>query len=533
MDREGLRQLSRELFRIRQGFIWFLRFVSVFLLVIVVGLAMLRQLPWKVPAVLSVVPVLGLVVPRKWVVWVWMLPLAGFLGIYIWIQLPGSSSSHWRPYQFETAHEVLSADWQIAADDNAATLYERVLGEYGESIFGYQFLNEQAKDATFNGPWRSEQYPKLALWLKTFDEGIGQLLEASAVTQCRFPIAHNQTAINAQQRRLNQLKGWSRLLLRSSNLDLGEGRYYAALEKQLATVRIAQHLYDQQSLFDQSGAFHVELLASRVMETMIIDHCHDPNTLGVIETAFMELDSGWAKSWPAIVEREKLLAKNIAGLFYEVRDDGHTRISHQSLYALQEGLGYQPRRMFLKQHEMNRLAVIGFWLSLPFTPEGMAKLIDKRFDHYSLQTQKGDTPDYIPVERIWQMGWNCRSPVDWMAMQQVKWFWAMDGQDKRHDALVSLIQIFVALKQYQLQHHCWPDRLSDLDAVDPYILTDPVHGNPFVYQQRGDDFLLYGLGPNGVDDGGINDPVNKKDDIVFWPRGVLDDAIQNARGTDL
>ena len=533
MDREGLRQFSRAAFKIRQGFIWFLRFVSVFLLITVVSLTLLRQLPWKVPVVLGLVPTLGIVVPRKWVVWVWMLPLAGFIGIYTWIQLPERNSSDWRPYQFETEHEVLSADWQIAPEANAATQYERVLSEYGESIFGYQFLNEQAKDATFNSAWHSEQYPKLALWLKTFDEGIAQLLKASKIGQCRFAIAHDQTAIDAQHLRINQLKGWTRLLLRSANLDLGEGRFDAALEKQLAIVHIAQHLYDQQSLFDQSGAFHIELLASRALETTIIEHCHDPNTLRTIETAFMELDSGWAKSWPAIIERDKLVAKNIAGLFYEVNNDGRTRISHQSLYALQEGLGYQPRRMFLKQHEMNRLAVIGFWLSLPFTPKGMADLIDKRFDHYSLQTQKGDTPEYIPVQRIWQMGWNCRSPVDWMAMQQVKWFWALDGQDKRHDALVSLTQIFVALKQYRLEHNRWPDTLIELNAVSPYILIDPVHGGPFVYRPHGDDFLLYSLGPNGVDDKGVNQPRENQDDIVFWPRGVLDEAIQNAQETEL
>lgn len=518
MDRQALKKISRTYFKVRQGFIWFLRFVSIFLFVAVLLVAIMRKLPWKVTAVLSLVPALGIVVPRKLVVWVWLLPLVGVVGLYIWIHLPEQNGSEWRPYQFETENEVLSADWQMAPDDNAAIQYEQILADYGESIFGYQFMNEQAKNATFNGPWRSEGYPKLALWLKTFDEGIVQLLETSKMDQCRFAVAHNQKAIEAQQRRINQLKGWTRLLLRSANLDLGEGRFDAAVEKQLATVRIAQHLYNQQSLFDQTGAFHIELLASRALETTIIDHCNDPNTLNTIQAAFLKLDSGWARSWKAIVEREKLVAKNIAGLFYEVNADGRTRISHQAIFALQEGVGFRPRRLFLKQHEMNRVAVIGFRLSLPFTPEGMAALIDKRFDHYSLQTQKGYSPEHISQERIWQMGWNCRAPVDWLAMQQVKWFWALDGQAKRHDALENLIQIFVTLKQYQLEHGHWPESLCKV-AIEVNLLEDPVHGQPFAYQRIDCGFRIYGIGPNGVDDDGINDPKQNKDDIVIWPQG--------------
>lgn len=527
MDREALRQFKGRAFKVRQGFLWFLRFVSFFLLVAVVGLAIMRKLPWKVTTVLALVPMLGITVPRKLLVWVWMLPLVGVIGIYIWIQLPDRNSSDWHVYQFETEREVLSADWQIAPNENAATQYGQVLGDYGESVFGYHFMSEQGKDATFNGPWRSEEYPKLALWLKTFDEGVAQLLETSQMPRCRFAIAHNQTAIDAQHRRINQLKGWTRLILRSANLDLGEGRFEAGLEKQLATVRIAQHLYNQQSLFDQAGAFHIELLASRALETTIIEHCNNPATLETIQAAFLELDSGWAKSWKAIVEREKLLVKNIAGTFYEVNGSGRTRVSRQAMHALQEGLGFQPRRLFLKQHEMNRLAMIGLRLSLPFTPDGMAALIDKRFDYYSLETQKGHAQEYIAPQHIWQMGWNCRAPVDWQAMQQVKWFWALDGQFQRHNAIVNQIHIFSVLKQYFLEHQYWPEQLAELNIDEAaYVRTDPLNGKSFVYEKTDDNFRLYSLGPNGIDDGSINNPREQKDDILLWPQTVSQEDIE-------
>ena len=532
MDREAVKAFSRTAFKVRQGFIWFLRFVSVFLLLAVITLAVQWKLPWKITTVLLMVPVLGIVVPRKLLVWVWLLPLAAFASVYLWIHLPEQNDSEWQTYRYNIEHEVTNANWDIADANNAATGYDAILAEYGESVFGYQFLSDEAKDATFNGPWRQDDFPRLAAWLKTFDEGIAALVKASRMPDCRFAVAYDQPTLNAQQKRLNQLKGWTRLVLRSANLDLGEGRFEAGLEKQLAVIRLSQHLYNQHSLFDQSAAFDIELLASRVLETTIIHHCSDPKTLAALEAAFGDLDSGWAKSWAAIIEREKLLVKTIGGMFYEIDSHGRLRISHRSMYALQEGLGYQPQRLFLKQHEMNRLAVIAMRLSLPFTPEGMARLIDQRFDHYSLQTQKGDTPEYIPPQRVWTQGVNCKSVIDWQARQQVRWFWALDGQHKRHLALKHLVQIFAALKRYQLEHGCWPQALCDT-PVPAEALEDPVHGRPFAYRRMNGDFYLYSLGPNGADDNGLNDPQNKQDDILFWPRGTLDEAIRKSPPADM
>ena len=55
-----------------------------------------------------------------------------------------------------------------------------------------------------------------------------------------------------------------------------------------------------------------------------------------------------------------------------------------------------------------------------------------------------------------------------------------------------------------------------------YVLNDPVCGKPFVYQRTRGGFLFYSLGANGVDDGGINNPREKKDDILLWPRNQIE-----------
>jgi hypothetical protein len=321
------------------------------------------------------------------------------------------------------------------------------------------------------------------------------------------------------------MKGWVRILLRSANRDLFLGHPERAFEKLKTILGIAQHLYQQQTLFDQAGAFHIELLAARGLEMFIVDHCDDPNMLDRTEQLFAELNPHWAGNWPDILLREKLTVKNLAGLMYEVNDAGRVRISHNAMMALQAGLGFRPQRLFLNQHEMNRLAAIGLWLALPTSPQRLAALVDDRFDHYSLQVQKGEAIPSYPLKYIWVKGLNVKTVIDWLAMQRVGYFWALDGQFKRHLSIVNQIHLFAALKRSYLAHQRWPERLEDLAIDDVSLLTDPLCGKPFVYAPTPQGFRLYSLGPNGIDDDGVNAPKENKDDILLWPRTRLEEEL--------
>lgn len=69
---------------------------------------------------------------------------------------------------------------------------------------------------------------------------------------------------------------------------------------------------------------------------------------------------------------------------------------------------------------------------------------------------------------------------------------------RRHATIVAL-----ALSAYRFDHGHYPASLHDLDetyltlpALDPYI------EGPFCYERRDDEYILYSVGPNQVDDGG-------------------------------
>ena len=64
---------------------------------------------------------------------------------------------------------------------------------------------------------------------------------------------------------------------------------------------------------------------------------------------------------------------------------------------------------------------------------------------------------------------------------------------------LGLMRTACALEKHRLETGAYP---ATLDAIPTEIATDPMTGDPFRYRITRDAFLLYSVGPDGVDDGG-------------------------------
>jgi hypothetical protein len=476
------------------------------------------EIPVKVLVCLAIVPIVVIFLPRKVQSWVWVCLTGVILGVSIWVMLPEMNSQNWSAYQYDNELDEILVTHSVPDANNAALIYYEVLAEYDETIFYFNYPDKAIQRQTLELPWDPNEYPQLAMRISIFDSGLERLITATQMAECRFEVPATLAGMKPQLKRLNQLKGWTRLMIRTGNRDLFLGNETAAVEKYLACLSLSQHLYQQKTLFGQSAAFDIELLATRALEQYIVSHCAEEQTLKQIEDAMSGLNTHWARCWPEILKREKLITKNVAALLYEVNTNGKTRMSRNVINDLIVGLGYRPQRIFVEQEQMSKVGTVALWFILPFSPEKLAEVIDERYDHYSVQIQKGEKLLRIPLRKIWILGMNYKSAVDWAAMQQVGYFWALDGQYRRHRSLVSVIHIFGALKRYHLAHDRWPESLDELDIENSHYRFDYVNDKPFAYQRTEDSFKLYSLGPNGIDDGGVNDKDKNADDIVFWPR---------------
>jgi len=72
------------------------------------------------------------------------------------------------------------------------------------------------------------------------------------------------------------------------------------------------------------------------------------------------------------------------------------------------------------------------------------------------------------------------------------------------------------LKAYRQQYGTYPDSLNVFG--DAEMVIDPFTDESFAYHRDGDDFMLYSLSGNGVDDGGVHDRRGDTNDLLYWPR---------------
>ena len=90
-----------------------------------------------------------------------------------------------------------------------------------------------------------------------------------------------------------------------------------------------------------------------------------------------------------------------------------------------------------------------------------------------------------------------------------------------HEALVTII----ALQRWKLEKHTYPEMLQELvtEGSIGQLAGDPYSDGILKYQRKGDNFILYSVGADFDDDGGVEnhkDPWGREEtggDRVFWP----------------
>lgn len=126
----------------------------------------------------------------------------------------------------------------------------------------------------------------------------------------------------------------------------------------------------------------------------------------------------------------------------------------------------------------------------------------------------------IAVERYLHV-----SPFTEMMLPSISRYYQLHA---RSETWRRAIQLIVALHMFEEREGRWPARLSELpDNLGDTIRIDPFSGEDFVYRVTADGPVVYSVGENGEDDGGIHherwgdgpaeDSSSHSDDFVFWP----------------
>ncbi|MCE5323019.1 hypothetical protein LLG46_06855 [bacterium] len=87
------------------------------------------------------------------------------------------------------------------------------------------------------------------------------------------------------------------------------------------------------------------------------------------------------------------------------------------------------------------------------------------------------------------------------------------------DARIGIAKTALALETYRSEFGSYPESLTQLHKT---FATDPFSGKNFVYKRMGNTFMLYSIGRNLKDDGGLSKENPNKDepDDIVWGRHI-------------
>jgi hypothetical protein len=82
---------------------------------------------------------------------------------------------------------------------------------------------------------------------------------------------------------------------------------------------------------------------------------------------------------------------------------------------------------------------------------------------------------------------------------------AIDAEERQNTTL-ELTRMATALAVYRAEHGAYPESIDKLvPGVIERLPVEVFSAKPFVYKRSADGYLLYGVGANGIDDGGSNE----------------------------
>lgn len=201
---------------------------------------------------------------------------------------------------------AIEASLAIPDSENAGVTYINLASEYLPLPEYPSVADKQALILTREESWHSIDYPKLADWLDERQDLISKLLEISRMEKCRLPIPLDRQKMSHFTNPVRQMHGWSSLLVRSANMDAGEGRIDAAIEKYACILQMGSHLRQQPvPTYYNHGVAKESLALDALMEFVTKTELTD-NQLTAIEAALLPAKNKWKQDSRILVKVERI-----------------------------------------------------------------------------------------------------------------------------------------------------------------------------------------------------------------------------------
>jgi len=375
---------------------------------------------------------------------------------------------------------------------------------------GTELDSKQVNFLTSSVPFAKGDFPVVDAWVEQNRHHF-QAFHV-AVRKPGFYVPYvGESVVGVVQSYMEEMRNIARGLLRSSMAHLGRGDVAEAIDDQIAMLRLARHVGHQGVL--------VELLLGHAIEGMGHGSLAQTIFSGKCTAADLERLADELKSLPALptLNARHLQAERAMGLDLAIQIGRYGPIPWNGVPDLLEvesshpkpGLGDKLGRASI-DWEVVCIKLNEFYDDLEQTviPEGMMERADA-MRNFEGEMKALETKTWTPAAMLGSIvggrtrrGETAGNILAELILPAVHSIFDASRRVTAHEA-VTLAAI--AVERFRLAHGKLP---KSLDQLVPEFLEavpmDPFTGKSLVYNPvQGDPYLLYSLGPNKVDDGGI------------------------------
>lgn len=399
--------------------------------------------------------------------------------------------------------------------DERQFLRAQGLGEQQLTVATDQFIEELR--TAFERPWTDEEFPELAAYLAAHEVPLELVVQASRRTHFFSPIAEqDQVLLSVSMPVEQRARLAARLLLLRGTRRMAEGDVPAAWDDVLACYRLARLIGQSPSTIGLLVSYALEADANLGAQALI---CSDRLSATQARQCLRDLDAlrPLSQAVDVINFGERLTTLDS---FCRLATG---RLSPEAVGQAKPDGTFKGRlldcNVVLKEVNRHMDEMVSL-MQLPDPVEREAEL--KRFlDEFLVEMDSwspfiaGLFGNSESMSRIF-----AKSLLSLMApaMQRTR------SAEASAEARIELTRLGFALAVNQRENGSYPKTLAELaPAILPEVPLDSCSGEDFIYRRTEDGFVLYSVGFNLTDDGGVDDP--EIDIVLRVPmREVADDT---------
>ena len=340
-------------------------------------------------------------------------------------------------------------------------------------------------------PLNEDQLGGAAEALAANNEALTLLHKAAKLTQSRYPINLSQQFWFTNIQHLAPMKGAAQVLRAEAVVAIAQTNTALASGAISGIFAAGQSMAIEPLMISQLVAFAIDAIGIQTLQFALNNSAFSAAELESMQTAVSKADDMESALRGLLGER---------ALFISGLSDPNGMIA-ASRVTPPSGIEEIASEVFLQP----LARVSGFWQR------------DLRFGIDALTTYVGWARLPDPQRVYATTNW------DRMMVQAKNGYYIMTGmllpamekfisKDANHRAQARTALVALAIERFRLAHNGkLPDQLSSLvPAFLEKVPIDPYDGQPLRYKRTDKGYMVYSIGPDGVDDGGIEPPAGPK-----------------------